>query len=115
MAQLELIMDKPMQELDINSAKLLAHIRTNTDLPARYSDDEYFPDHCCTALQEYARICRTYECLGAHDEPFQVVVREYQGIFFVQAPEFNDRGFFLEVDIAIEAAEDIANNFSGSQ
>lgn len=115
MAQLELIMDTPMQELDINSAELLAHIMTNTDLPARYADDRRFPDHCCTALQEDASICRTYDCLGAHDEPFEVVVREYQGIFFVQAHEFNDRGFFLDVDVAVDAAEDIANNFSGSQ
>ena len=115
MAQLELIMDKPMQELDINSAELLAHIMTNTDLPARYADDECFPDLCFTAIHEYAGICRTYECLGAHDEPFQVVVREYQGVFFVQAPEFDDRGFFLDVDMAVHAAEDIASNFLGPQ
>jgi hypothetical protein len=115
MAQLELIMDKPVQELNINSAELLAHIMTNTDLPARFADDECFSDRCFTAIHEYAGIWRTYECLGAHEEPFQVVVREYQGIFFVQAHEFNDRGFFLDVDMAVDAAEDIANNFSGSQ
>ena len=108
MAQLELIMDTPMQELDINSAELLAHIMTNTDLPDRFANDECFSDRCFTAIHEYAGICRTYECLAAHEEPFQVVVREYQGVFFVQAPEFDDRGFFLDVD----AAEDIASNFS---
>lgn len=41
-------------------------------------------------------------------------VSKYQSVFFVRAPEFNDRDFFLDVDMAVHAAEDIASNFSGS-
>lgn len=100
-----------MRELNIQSTELLAHIASNTDLPARYDEGD-FADYCFSEIHERAEIYRTYDCIGAYDEPFQVTIREYQGVFFVQAPEFNDRGFFLDVDMAVHAAEDIADNFS---
>ena len=102
-----------MQELDINSAELLAHIMTNTDLPARYAEGD-FADFCFSEIHERADIYRIYDCIGAYEEPFQVTIREYQGVFFVQAPEFEDRGFFLAADLAVDAAEDIAMNFSAN-
>ena len=103
-----------MRALNIQSAELLAHIATNTDLPAR-CDEGDFADFCFAEIHEHAEIYRTYDCVGAYEEPFQVTIREYQGVFFVQAPEFDDRGFFLDVDMAVHAAEDIASNFSGPQ
>lgn len=103
-----------MRELDIHSAELLTHIATHTDLPTRYADEGDFADFCVSEIHEHADTYCGYDCIGADEEPFQVTIREYQGIFFVQAPEFNDRGFFLDVDMAVHAAEDIVNNFSGS-
>lgn len=104
-----------MRELDIESAELRAFITANTDLPSRYTDEGDFAEFCFSEIHERAESCRTYDCIGAYDEAFQVTIREYQGVFFVQAPEFDDRGFFIDIDMAVHAAEDIANNFSGSQ
>ena len=104
-----------MPELDFRSAELRTYIAANTDLHSRPSGEGDFADYCFAEIHERAEVYRTYDCIGAYDEPFQVTIREYQGVFFVQAPEFNDRGFFLDVDMAVHAAEDIANNFSGSQ
>jgi hypothetical protein len=115
MTQLDLTMDIRMRELDIQSAELRAYIAANTDLPSRYAHEGDFADYCFSEIHERAEIYRTYDCIGAYDEPFQVTIREYQGVFFVQAPEFDDRGFFLDVDMAVHAAEDIASNFSGPQ
>ena len=106
-------MVRSTRELDIHSAELLAYISVNTDLPVRHQDEGDFADFCFAEIHEHADIYRTYDCVGAYDEPFQVTIREYQGVFFVQAPEFNDRGFFLDVDMAVHAAKEIANNFSG--
>jgi hypothetical protein len=107
-------MDIRMRELDIQSAELRAYIAANTDLPSRYTDEGDFAAFCFSEIHERAEMYRTYDCIGAYDEPFQVTIREYQGVFFVQAPEFNDRGFFLDVEMAVDAAEDIARNFSSS-
>lgn len=108
-------MNIPLKELTIDSPELLSHIAANTDLPARCADNEYFADCCFSEIHEHAETCMSYDCIGAYEEPFEVRVREYQGIFFVQAAEFDDRGFFLDVNTAIDAAEDIAANFSGLQ
>ena len=35
-----------------------------------------------------------------------IYVNEYQGIYFVQAPEFDDQGFFLDLDDAMEVVEE---------
>ena len=115
MTQLDLTMDIRMKELDIQSAELRAYITANTDLPSRYTDEGDFADFCFSEIHERAEVYRTYDCIGAYDEAFQVTIREYQGVFFVQAPEFDDRGLFLDINTAIHAAEDIASNFSGSQ
>jgi hypothetical protein len=115
MTQLDLTMDIRMRELDIQNAELRAFITANTDLSSRYNDEGDFAAFCFSEIHERADIYRTYDCVGAYDEPFQVKIREYQGVLFVQAPEFNDRGFFLDVDMVVHAAEDIASNFSGSQ
>lgn len=108
-------MNIPLKELTIDSPELLSHIAAKTDLRARYADDEYFVDCCLSEIHEHAETRLSYDCIGAYEEPFTVSVREYQGIFFVQAAEFDDRGFFLDVNAAIDAAEDIAANFSGLQ
>lgn len=53
----------------------------------------------------------SFDAVGAYDEPFSVSVCEYQGVFFVQANEFDDIGLFLDRATAERYAKDLADHY----
>ena len=104
-----------MNGLSINCPELLDYLAINTKLPSRCTSQasyEEFADFCLAEIEIHGDTYRTYDCIGSDGTHFPVLIREYQGVYFVQAPEFDDRGFFLDVNDALKAAEEIVENFS---
>lgn len=55
-------------------------------------------------------IVASYECYGSGGE-FVVSIMEWRAIFWVQAPEFSNIGYFLDIEEAKFFAEDIAESY----
>ena len=101
------------KELKIDSPSLISHIQSNTDLSDKFKarfenedDRDFFLDFCFDEIINESKLVHESEACGRDDEPFPISVNEYQGIYFVQAPEFDDRGFFLHLDDAMEVVEE---------
>jgi hypothetical protein len=108
-------------ELKIDDDLLVAHIVNRTDLLSKFikesrnspalEDSGDFLDFCHDYINNEAIYIDEQEAHGSFG-PFLVSICEYQGIFFVQAPDFEDRGLFLNRSDADMAAEDITSNYS---
>lgn len=70
-----------------------------------------FIDFANDHVKNEAVVVKSFDAIGAYDEPFDVKVLEYKGIFFVQANEFDDIGFFFSQREAEDAAEDLASYY----
>lgn len=103
---------------NIDSAEIVYHMLAKTDILQKYLasskghfDFFAFVDFASDYVKNEANPFANLDAVGAYDETFEVVVVEYQGIYFVQANEFDDIGFFLSRSEAEEAAKDLASHY----
>lgn len=94
------------------------HILSATDLLAKYLkqcgaefDFDAFHDFAIDEVKNESQVIESYSAVGAYDEPFDFSVCEYQGVFFVQANEFDDVGYFIDRQLAEECAKDMASYY----
>lgn len=113
------LLPKIPEQLSFDSKKIAAHIvndPANSDdfgQPITGPDGMLTPDAHDYFMDEVANqseVVAEYECSGSGGE-FPVCVMEWRGIFWVQAPEFDDIGYFLSMEDAVFHAEDIAESY----
>ncbi len=113
------LLPKIPKQLPFNSKGIAAHIARD---PANFDDfgqpitgpdgmltpdaHDYFLDEVANQSEAVAE----YECSGSGGE-FPAYVMEWRGIFWVQAPEFDDVGYFLSMEEAVFHAKDIAESY----
>lgn len=105
-------------ELDLLDEKVAYHLVSNTDLLNKYLKDcegkfsfDYFADFACDEISNEAEVIESVDAVGAYEDEFSVNVMEYQGIFFVQANEFDDIRYFLKKESAEAAAFGLASDY----
>ncbi len=60
-------------------------------------------------IHDYSDVVEELEALGAYDDPFNIMIMSFSDIlFWVQANEFDDAGYFITKDEALNYA---SNNF----
>lgn len=107
------------KQLSFDSKEIAAHI---ANIPANLDDfgqpitgpdgmltpnaRDYFVDE----VANQSEVVAEYECSGSSGE-FPACVMEWRGIFWVQAPEFDDIGYFLSLEEAVFHAEEIAEAY----
>ena len=110
------------KELSIDDPLLMFHIEVSTDLGDKFkaqghtftSDSQrnsHFLDFCYDEIINECQVIHQSEAFGRDNDPFQITVNEYQGIFFVCALEFDDRGFFLNRESAMGIVDEYIANF----
>ena len=58
-------------------------------------------------IHDYSDVVEELEALGAYDDPFNIMIMSFSDIlFWVQANEFDDAGYFLTKDEALNYASD---------
>jgi hypothetical protein len=58
-------------------------------------------------IHDYSDVVEELEALGAYDDPFNIMIMSFSGIlFWVQANEFDDAGYFSTKDEALDYASD---------
>jgi hypothetical protein len=104
-------------KLNIGDDPMLLHLIRNTDILSIFLHDSKskydllrFLDFASDYISEYSPIIKSYNAYGASGD-FSVDIHEYQGIYWVFAPEFDNRGLFLSLKCAEDAAFDIYSNF----
>ena len=72
------------------------------------SFDEFI-DEINEIIHNYSDVVEELEALGAYDDPFNIMIMSFSDIlFWVQANEFDDAGYFITKDEALNYA---SNNF----
>jgi hypothetical protein len=102
----------------IDSAEAVYHILKTTDILRNYLLDsggkfefDGLMDFASDYVQNEALVVESFGAIGGYDEPFDVSVRECQGIYFVQANEFDNIAFFLDRGEAVAAAQELAADY----
>ncbi len=113
------LLPKIPKQLSFNSKEIAAHIANNPvnlddfGQPIAGPDGMLTPDAHDYFLDEVANqseVVAEYECSGSGGE-FPACVMEWRGIFWVQAPELDDIGYFLSIEEAVFHAEEIAEAY----
>ena len=110
------------KELTIDDPLLISHIEGCTDLVDKFeargqtftSDSDrnsHFLDFCHDEIINECQVIHESEAFGRDNDPFPITVNEYQGIFFVWALEFDDRGFFLDRESAMGVVDEYIADF----
>jgi hypothetical protein len=79
--------------------------------PEGLSANAQFTDFLTDRFLELRKIVRDYTAHGDAGD-FCVSISFWGGLYIVEAPEFDDRGYFVNLKDAMFAAEDIIENFS---
>lgn len=105
-------------QLSVDCESIVHHLLSKTDILQKYLeiserkfDFSDFIDFTGDLIKNEANVIVSYDAMGAYDEPFTVSVMGYQGIYFVQANEFDDIGFFLNRTSSEVAAKELAENY----
>jgi len=110
-----------LNELNLDSDEVVLHILRKTNLFEKFIQQcieiqktdtfLYFLDFVEDYLKNEAPVIKEEKATGSSGD-FPVLTREYMGIYFVQTPDFEDRGYFLSVDGSNFAASDITDNYT---
>ena len=105
-------------EDDIDSPKIMFHVLHSTDMLGKYLETcagefhfDSFCDFCTDEINNEAVVVVSFDAVGAYDDSICFSVCEYQGLYFVQAHELDDVGFFSDREMAENCAKDIANYY----
>jgi len=107
------------KQLSFDSKEIAAHIARDPANSDEFGQSIIGPDGKLTPdahdyfLDEVvneSEVVAEYECSGSGGE-FPACVMEWRGIFWVQAPEFDDIGYFLSMEEAVFHAEEIAEAY----
>ena len=99
------LLPKIPKQLSFDSKEIATHIANNPATlddfgqPITGSDGMLTPDahdHFLDEIANQSEVVAKYECSGSGGE-FPACVMEWRGIFWVQAPEFDDIGHFLSL------------------
>ena len=110
-----------MSEIAFNSDEVIAHIVKNTDLLDKYVqankdnfsfDPDEFYDFAYDEVHSSGREIH-HEVAHSGLGPFHIQVIEYCGIFYLCALEYDNVGYFLKKEEALECADAWASEFNG--
>ena len=111
----------PMAKFETDDDKFIVHLVKNTDLLSKFlvslSDTSSFEFDaflvfCLQEIYDADEICNE-TAYGGYG-PFDVCVHVYQGVSFVRAIEFDDIGYFLDIEDAKSAALEFAADWPKS-
>ncbi|MGB2401509.1 MAG: hypothetical protein ACPH7H_06905 [Porticoccaceae bacterium] len=109
-----------MSEIAFNSDEMIAHIVKKTDLLDKYVqankdnfsfDPDEFHDFAYDEVHNSGKEIHHEVAYGGLG-PFHIQVIEYSGIFYLCAPDFDNVGYFLKKEEALECADAWASEFN---
>lgn len=109
-----------MSEIAFNSDEMIAHIVKKTDLLDKYVqankdnfsfDPDEFHDFAYDEVHNSGKEIHHEVAYGGLG-PFHIQVIEYSGIFYLCAPDFDNVGYFLKKEEALECADASASEFN---
>ena len=108
--------------LHLGSSEVLEHIKTKTDLVAKYKketksdatlekvlDTDEFFEWAYDEIVNEAEVVESFDRVVENYDTFSHNVLEYQGIFFYQSMDYDDVGYWLDRQAACDYAECQAN------
>jgi hypothetical protein len=114
------------KELPITDLKVIQVVLSNSNVLELFAETgdtlhDHSPEGLSTNAQfidfltdRFLELRKTVKDYTAHGDAgdFSVSICFWGGLYFVEAPEFDDRGYFVSLKDAMYAAEDIVENFS---